>query len=1342
MKRKILILLTIICSFSTLFLFSCGKKKEPPKEPVYYYVTFDADNGTTSNMVPVESGKVVSKPTDPVKDKFTFLYWTLDGVEFDFETKIEKHLTLIAKYSANEVKTTRIIWTEDEAAQYVFEGSVPRTVEVGTTVKFNVKTSPYYEGTLKVLVNGKEITKSADNSYSFVTEDITSTTVTTEGLIIQDDEVKGRGTEDNPYVISNASQFKTFTEGVNSTTNTKYNEAYFVLESDLDFNGYEIDIIGDTLNSNEFSGHFDGKNHTISNFTLKGKNGLFGLFGYLVIAEIKNLKIESDLSYVPVSKYINLVGSLAAYNIASDIMNCHFSGSIMVDNNLTVSEEVYVGGLVGYMQSYSNTYTSTLSYSTVSANITTSGNTEVASAGGIAGVLLGTDVSTPAYIYNSAFNGKVIGKSLVSGGIVGTLSKNASIANCYSTGEVNASSETKSTVAGGIVGTAENETVVDSSFSTSTITSTNTTPGTIIGNAHISGTSGIDDQKVLEIENYHSTTKKITKDGTTYDLEKFEDVIKLLNWNRDDWNTDLTPNFETAEKQEFIVSFNFGRFVTNEGLDGNELSLDLDEVKITGYLPIYWVYGGSGMNNFMADDQTISYGYFLDEARTIRVPSSYLLTKETTIYVGFADYSEIKGEYYVHLKNNEIKLVFDERGKMTMYYEGSVSNYMYVFDGNKILIKEAYFAHIEYPSLEDSYDLDIDYYAKVQDDTLLIYDTEFFSLENDMEIIAHKRTAAMGKWYTADNKEYIFLSDGTGSISDGSTFKYECNGKNVTITIGNNTINATISADGTLMAAETGEMLSITRYDEFMGTWEAEFANPDEISFDGKGQVTYQKNVYNYTIDENGVLNFGEYHASFNEQGLLVLDHNGKTKVFGRSGSYIGTWTDTLLDYWVSFGGITKEGYGEGYDSYGVNFTYIQKEDEDGLSFITMYYGTQMYGYGNLAKGSNDPESPIDPDTVMLYLGVYTPSNGMIVDDYNVCYVDSFFGDWNGENGLSLSFNGLGDYDIYIYLNTMQEYWDVRGFVTITENGTSSEVRYNFDRNTSTGSFVYRDQTYNITVEAGNLVINGITYKHPDSLSEYEYQTGDMILIFNGKSNVNLGVVTITTPSGETEYSYIINGENAEIYDNTTLVYTLRMGEKFELIPATGEASELGLYHKLMGNIYAVSSTSQLEFTNVFDINGIAKAYLVTADERTELNVLYMDKNYVALYLDQTFLYYVYYLDTDCAALCNSLFTPVSVIAKADELRGIWTTATGETITFDGLSKAAAYTDPSCKVLEKDETGTYLEQYSYEKHQDYYVIIATENNEIVEKYYVYTEYVENAIEYKKGDQTIYVVIAE
>lgn len=1346
-NNKILRLITscfiLICS---LFIFSCKSSCKDDENTeinkTSYYVTFDYNNGTSSSMVKVEENKKVEKPTtDPVKDGYTFLYWSIDNKEFDFNTPITSHITLIAEYVSNEVKTTRVRWIEDEAITYVYEEEAPRVVEVGSTVKFKINESPYYEGDLKVYVNELEIKKNENDEYSFVAESETTYEVSTEGLTKEDSKILGSGTSDNPYVISNEAQFKTFVEGVNKDSDSRYNASYFVLESDLNFNGYLIETIGTTLNVNQFSGHFDGKNHTISNFKLEEKNGIFGLFGYLVTGTISNLFIETDLSSTTSNDSYNLIGSLVAYNIGSDIINCGYSGTINVENTKGGNAKTYVGGLIGYMQSYSDTNTATLTYSYSHAHINGLGEYDLASAGGLVGYLLGTNEEVPAFINTSYFNGEIDGKCYVSGGIVGTMDVNSSVSECYSKGIIKAQSEEKKTSSGAIVGLAKCESAVSNSFSSATLISNNKDTqnyinGEIIGSASRDGDGGIANIKVFELNNYYSTNEVVEISGTSYNLNKIDDVINLLNWNKANWNSDFTINSEGIDNYEISIIFDFGTELTYEGNDGNDLTQTKDTVTSNGAIPLYWVYNGSGKNTFMADNKSISYGYFLDENRTIRIPSSFVISSNMTIYVGFADYSKVVGEYYINLNNIEIKLTFEDNGRLLMQYDGIEASYVFTYDGEKITIYDAYFAQIEYPKLEGVINDELDYFGVKNGDNLVIYDNSYFPIDDGLEINAYIKNNAMGKWYTTNNDVYTFYGNKTGNINGESTFIYECDGFDVTITIGKQKIKATISSDLKEMISEDGNVLSITKFDEFVGEYESDFKLQKVVKFDGKGKVVYNNQEYDYVIND-GIALFDKYSAFFNEDKMLVISDGKDEFVFGRKGSFIGTWTDTIIDYWIVFSGITKDGYGYGYDSYGFSFTYILDSEQSGLAnFITMYVGTSMYGYGELATGNDG--------SMMLYLAVYTPNRGMIVDDYNVCYMDSLHGTWHGENGMSITFNGLGGYDIYEYINSLGKYWDVRGFATIKDNNNETDVRYSFDILTNTASFEYLGKTYNVVVDDELLIINDVTYKAPDGLDLYEYELDDKVFTFNGKSSVNLGEVIVTENGTSNTYRYNVSPTNeyiVNIYDNTETIYTLYM-DSYKIEDHKNETiHELGLYHKLIGHTYALSNFTTITFDTKFDYLGDATATMVSGENEYELDIMYIDGSYIALYQGDTFLYYAYYLDEKCAAVCDYNFEVISVMATPDKLIGKWLNEDGERVVFDGLSNASSYIYPSCVIAETDEIGTYLESYSYEEVDDHYEITTTENGEVIVKYYVYFEYVEGSVKYTQNDVSIYILKA-
>ena len=76
------------------------KANEVPQPATKYTVTFDPSNEEEPWTEQIEEGKPVSKPeTDPVyPGQKYFMYWTIDGVEYDFSKPVTSDIELTAKY--------------------------------------------------------------------------------------------------------------------------------------------------------------------------------------------------------------------------------------------------------------------------------------------------------------------------------------------------------------------------------------------------------------------------------------------------------------------------------------------------------------------------------------------------------------------------------------------------------------------------------------------------------------------------------------------------------------------------------------------------------------------------------------------------------------------------------------------------------------------------------------------------------------------------------------------------------------------------------------------------------------------------------------------------------------------------------------------------------------------------------------------------------------------------------------------------------------------------------------------------------------------------------------------
>ena len=83
-------------------------------------------------------------------------------------------------------------------------------------------------------------------------------------FILQRNEKKlpmtGTGSYNNPYVLRTGEHLKKISEDM---------DAYYELGNDIDLGGEIWTPIFDFVNQKDFSGSFDGKGHTISNFILE-----------------------------------------------------------------------------------------------------------------------------------------------------------------------------------------------------------------------------------------------------------------------------------------------------------------------------------------------------------------------------------------------------------------------------------------------------------------------------------------------------------------------------------------------------------------------------------------------------------------------------------------------------------------------------------------------------------------------------------------------------------------------------------------------------------------------------------------------------------------------------------------------------------------------------------------------------------------------------------------------------------------------------------------------------------------------------------------------------------------
>ena len=71
---------------------------EVPADKEMITITFNTDGGTIIANAIIEKGNKVEIPSNPVREGYTFIEWTLNGNIFDFETVVTENIELVAKW--------------------------------------------------------------------------------------------------------------------------------------------------------------------------------------------------------------------------------------------------------------------------------------------------------------------------------------------------------------------------------------------------------------------------------------------------------------------------------------------------------------------------------------------------------------------------------------------------------------------------------------------------------------------------------------------------------------------------------------------------------------------------------------------------------------------------------------------------------------------------------------------------------------------------------------------------------------------------------------------------------------------------------------------------------------------------------------------------------------------------------------------------------------------------------------------------------------------------------------------------------------------------------------------
>lgn len=150
-----------------------------------------------------------------------------------------------------------------------------------------------------------------------------------DGVSVATSFSHGNGTEENPYMIHDPSEFIYFKKLIEGEDSSIYRDKYYALADDINFNGNIIDPIGIVEKEEEryFSGHFNGNGYVLENFKITNAVVIdeieyYSLFtktnqAFISSLGVKNYRIEvqDNDSFKVVSPF---VGELIGLEISDD----------------------------------------------------------------------------------------------------------------------------------------------------------------------------------------------------------------------------------------------------------------------------------------------------------------------------------------------------------------------------------------------------------------------------------------------------------------------------------------------------------------------------------------------------------------------------------------------------------------------------------------------------------------------------------------------------------------------------------------------------------------------------------------------------------------------------------------------------------------------------------------------------------------------------------------------------------------------------------------------------------------------------------------------------------------
>lgn len=463
--------------------------------------------------------------------------------------------------------------------------------------------------------------------------------VTASAATITPVQPKGSGTETDPYLIGTAAELYWYAQNVNS--NDTVRKSYAELTADITVNQGVLNADG-SLSSNAvnfetwtpignayksaYTGHFDGKGHTVSGLYCVGDYetatyiGFFGSVG--ANAVIKNVTISD--AYFSGKVAGGIAGQVSAAEATFE--NCHNKATVVAHaaNNggsaggiIASTKQVTITGCSNAGMICINTKSSPVSLTSKAGGLVGSGNaftikdsyntgsvTGVSYVGGLVGMGGGTFVIEKCYNTGTITGNPLENKNntgIFIGGILGyhNSAKSSEIKDCYNAGSV-----TGADYVGGLAGafTFPNDTIKNSH----NFGSVNSNGSVVSGLGAVNPTTNC----------YYLNTLPKDENATAKTAEAFKDgsLVTLLNAGRAGadavWTQGDTYPVFGKPVATYTIAFNSnggsGTMIPQTFTAGVAQNLTLNTFFREGFTFIGWNTAADGSGNSFADGASIS----------------------------------------------------------------------------------------------------------------------------------------------------------------------------------------------------------------------------------------------------------------------------------------------------------------------------------------------------------------------------------------------------------------------------------------------------------------------------------------------------------------------------------------------------------------------------------------------------------------------------------------------------------------------------------------------------------------------------------------------------------------